>query len=58
MPWRQKILIVVIALVAGLVTCIISVFVITPVYHAKLNIVINMPETYQTKYGELHPAYI
>jgi len=50
--WRQKILIVVIALVAGLVTGIISVFVITPVYHAKLNIVINMPETYQTKYGE------
>lgn len=50
--WRQKILIIVITLIAGLVTGILSVFAITPVYHAKLNIIINMPETHNTKYGD------
>lgn len=50
--WRQKILIVSITLIATILTGIISVFFITPVYHAKLNIVINMPETYTTKYGD------
>lgn len=50
--WRQKILIIAITLVAGLVTGLISVFLITPVYHARLNIIINMPETHHTKYGD------
>lgn len=50
--WRQKILIISITLIAAILTGIISVFFITPVYHAKLNIVINMPETYTTKYGD------
>jgi capsular polysaccharide biosynthesis protein len=50
--WRQKILIIVITLVAAIVTGIISVFAITPVYHAKLNIIMNMPEIHHTKYGD------
>lgn len=50
--WRQKILIISITLIAAILTGIFSVFVLTPVYHAKLNIVINMPETYTTKYGD------
>ena len=50
--WKQKILIIAITLIAGLVTGIISVFAITPVYHAKLNIIMNMPETHNTKYGD------
>lgn len=50
--WRQKVLIIVITLIAGLVTGIVSVFLITPVYHSRLNIIMNMPVTHQTKYGE------
>lgn len=50
--WRQKLLIIIITIIAALITGIVSVFLLTPVYHAKLNIIINMPETYQTKYGD------
>lgn len=50
--WRRKILIIVVTLVVGLITGLISVFLITPVYHARLNIIINMPETHHTKYGD------
>lgn len=50
--WRQKILIISITLIATILTGIFSIFVLTPVYHAKLNIVINMPETYTTRYGD------
>lgn len=50
--WRQKILIISITLIAAILTGVFSVFVLTPVYHAKLNILINMPETYTTRYGD------
>lgn len=50
--WRQKLPIISITLIAAILTVIISVFVLSPVYHARLNIVINMPETYSTKYGD------
>jgi capsular polysaccharide biosynthesis protein len=50
--WEQKILIISITFIAAIITGIYSMFVISPVYHAKLNIVINMPETYKTKYGD------
>lgn len=50
--WRKKILIIVITLIAAIATGLFSVFALTPVYNAKLNIIINMPETYQTKYGD------
>ena len=50
--WNRKVMIIVITLVAALITGIFSKFVLSPVYHSKLNIVINMPETYTTKYGD------
>lgn len=49
--WRRKILIIVITLIAGMLAGAFSAFAITPVYHSRLNIIINMPETYNTKYG-------
>lgn len=50
--WGKKIFITAIGLIAAILTGIISVFIITPVYHSKLNIIINMPDTYTTKYGD------
>lgn len=50
--WKQKVIIISITLIAAILTGIFSVFFITPVYHSKLNIVINMPETYHTKFGD------
>lgn len=50
--WRQKALIIIITLVAAIVTGLVTVFAITPVYQARLNIIMNMPETYNTKYGD------
>lgn len=50
--WRQKIFIIVITVIAALLTGIFSVFAITPIYHSRLSIIINMPETHHTKYGE------
>lgn len=49
---RQKLLIIIITALAALITGLISVFAISPVYHARLNIIMNMPETHQTKYGD------
>ena len=50
--WRQKILIIAVTLITALVAGIISMFVLKPVYHAKLNIIMNMPEIHHTKYGD------
>jgi capsular polysaccharide biosynthesis protein len=50
--WRHKVLIICISFIAAIITGIFSMFVLSPVYHTKLNIIINMPETYFTKYGD------
>jgi capsular polysaccharide biosynthesis protein len=50
--WKQKVLIISITLIMALLTGIISVFFIPPAYHSKLNIIIHMPETFHTKYGD------
>ena len=50
--WRQRLIIISITLIAAIATGIVSVFFITPVYNSKLNIVINMPETHHTKFGD------
>jgi len=50
--WKKKILIILITLIAATLTGVVSVLFIKPVYHSKLNIIINMPETYHTKYGD------
>jgi len=49
--WKKKILIICITLISAILTGVISVFFIKPVYHSRLNIIINMPEKYLTKYG-------
>ena len=50
--WRKKVLIISITLIAAILTGLISVFALTPVYHSRLRIIINMPDTYHTKYGD------
>ena len=50
--WRRKILIIVMTIVSALFAGIFSMFAIRPVYHSRLNIVINMPKTYTSKYGD------
>lgn len=50
--WSKKLVILCITLIAAILSGVISKFILTPVYHSKLNIVINMPEKYNTKYGD------
>lgn len=50
--WKRKKMIICLTLVAALIAGLYSKFVILPVYDAKLNIVMSMPETYNTRYGE------
>lgn len=49
--WRQKVFIIAITLIAAILTGLYSMFMIAPVYHSKLSIVMNMPGIYATKYG-------
>jgi capsular polysaccharide biosynthesis protein len=50
--WKRKKMIVSLTLVVAILAGMFSVFVLSPVYDTKLNIVISMPETYATRYGE------
>src|SRR5690554_2670985 len=50
--WKKKATIICITLIAAIITGLISVFLITPVYHSRLRIIINMPKSYNTKYGD------
>lgn len=50
--WKQKILVISISLIAAILTGVFSMFILSPVYDSKLNIVISMPQKYITKYGE------
>lgn len=50
--WGKKHIIVSFILIASIVAGLISVFLLPPVYKTKLNIVISMPETYSTKFGD------
>lgn len=50
--WKRKTMIISITLIAAFITGLISVFLISPVYHSRLNIIINMPDSYHTKYGD------
>lgn len=50
--WKKKLFIISITLIATILAGIISVFVLSPVFHSRLNIIINMPETYHTKFGD------
>ncbi|MDF2613518.1 MAG: capA [Clostridia bacterium] len=50
--WKQKFIIISSTLVAAILAGLSSIFILSPVYDTKLNIVINMPEIYNTRYGE------
>ena len=50
--WKRKVMVISIILIAAFITGFISVFMITPVYHSRLNIIINMPESYHTRFGD------
>lgn len=50
--WKRKKMIISLTLVVAILAGMFSVFVLSPVYDTKLNIVISMPETYTTRYGE------
>lgn len=50
--WKRKIMIVSVALIGAILAGLFSIFILSPVYDSKLNIVVSMPETYITRYGE------
>lgn len=50
--WKRKMMIISVTLIAAILTGIFSFFGIEPVYQAEINIVINMPEAYHTKFGD------
>lgn len=50
--WNRKITIISITIVLALLAGLITKFATSPVYDTKLNIIISMPENFQTRYGE------
>lgn len=50
--WKRKIMIIGLVLIGGILAGLFSAFMFSPVYDARLNIVINMPEVFNTRYGE------
>jgi len=50
--WKRKKMIVCLTLVFAILAGMFSMFILSPVYDSKLNIVISMPEDYSTRYGE------
>lgn len=50
--WTRKKMIIGLTLIAALIAGFFSKFVLSPVYDTKLNIVMSMPEKYNTRYGE------
>ncbi|WMJ78088.1 MULTISPECIES: Wzz/FepE/Etk N-terminal domain-containing protein [unclassified Sedimentibacter] len=50
--WKRKKMIISLTLVVAILAGMFSMFVLSPVYETKLNIVISMPEKYDTRYGE------
>jgi len=50
--WKNKYIIICMTLVAALLAGLFSVFMLTPEYRTRLNIIINMPDSYHTVYGD------
>jgi uncharacterized protein involved in exopolysaccharide biosynthesis len=50
--WKRKRFIIGFTLISAILAGMFSKFVLSPVYDTKLNIVISMPEKYNTRYGE------
>ncbi|MGI6570624.1 MAG: Wzz/FepE/Etk N-terminal domain-containing protein [Caldicoprobacterales bacterium] len=49
--WKNRYIILSLALIAALLAGLYSMFLVTPVYHTKLEIVINMPDELYTRFG-------
>lgn len=50
--WKGKRIIIIVTLVFAILSAIVTKFLIPPVYEAKLDLLVNFPETVSTKYGE------
>lgn len=50
--WTQKIMIISITLIITLLTGLFNILIMKPIYNSDIDIIINMPETYSTKYGD------
>ncbi len=50
--WKRKIMIIALTLIGAILAGIFSFFILSPSYETKLNLVINMPAQYSTKYGD------
>lgn len=50
--WKHKFIIICVTFIAALIAGIYSLFILSPVYHSKMNIVINNPKIYNTQYGD------
>lgn len=50
--WKHKLMIISVTLILAILTALFSKLILSPVYETNLNIVISMPETYKTRYGE------
>lgn len=50
--WKRKKIIISVTLIGAILAGMFSMFILPPVYESKLNIVISMPEKYNTRYGE------
>lgn len=50
--WKQKIIIISITLIVTILAVMFSMFIISPVYGTELKIDLNIPEIYNTRYGE------
>ncbi|WP_326908128.1 Wzz/FepE/Etk N-terminal domain-containing protein [Sedimentibacter sp. MB31-C6] len=50
--WKRKKMIISFTLIVAILAGMFSMFVLSPVYNTKLDVVISMPESYHTRYGE------
>lgn len=50
--WKRKKMIIAFTLVVAILAASFSMFILSPVYETNLNIIISMPEIYNTRYGE------
>lgn len=50
--WKRKRMIISVTLILATIAALFSSFILSPVFDTKMNIIISMPETYNTKYGE------
>lgn len=50
--WKRKVMIISITMIFAILAGLYTIFLVSPVYNTKLNIIVSMPERYQTKYGE------